>query len=142
MAQSGYYNNLYHVTARELTDGRTDTGGWGSESTRIGNYIEAMYIRPVYVTSVTVGGGYIPPWRNYIKRKHGNMNLEYSVDGKSWLKVIYIIIITRQLASSELQIYISRPDLAITVAKRHLFPYHLIIRLRLSDRWKYSTSSF
>jgi hypothetical protein len=127
VAQSGYYNNLYQVTARELTDGRTDTGGWGSESTRTGNYLEAMYIRPVYVKSVTVGGGFIPSWRNYIKRKHGNMNLEYSVDGKSWLKVIYLYISLQDNLqvvnfASCFEIYISRSCYNVWPGQRHLFP--------------------
>jgi hypothetical protein len=43
VAQSDYNNKLYRVTARDLTDGRSDTGGWGSETAKIGNYIQATY---------------------------------------------------------------------------------------------------
>ena len=88
VAQSDYNNKLYRVTARDLTDGRSDTGGWGSETAKIGNYIQATYSRPVYVTSVTLAGGFIPSWGKAIKAKYGRMDLEYSLDGKTWLKVI------------------------------------------------------
>ena len=97
VAQSGYYNNWYHVTARQLTDGQADTGGWGSETARIGNYIQATYIRPVYVTSVTVAGGFIPTWRRYMTPKYGRMDLQYSLDGKTWLKVINCLTSATQL---------------------------------------------
>ena len=86
VTQSGYYNKLYHVKARDLTDGRTNTGGWGSETAlKAGAYIQATFLRPVYVTSVTVGGGYIPGWGRTIA-KFGRLKLEYSTDGKNWSK--------------------------------------------------------
>ena len=87
VTENGYYNNIYHVTSRDLTDGRTDTGGWGSETAKTGNYIQATYVRPVYVTSVTVAGGFVPSWGHDIRRGYGKLDLEYSLDGKSWLKV-------------------------------------------------------
>ena len=86
VTQSGYYNNLYHVKSRDLTDGRTDTGGWGNEETQSGSYIQATYVRPVYVTSVTVAGGNIPLW-GLLTSGYGKMDLEYSFEGKTWLKV-------------------------------------------------------
>ena len=91
--ENGYYNNLYHVTSRVLTDGRGDTGGWGSKTSKPGNYIQATYARPVYVTSVTIAGGYIPSWRYNTTKLHGSMDLEYSYDEKSWNKVRKIICI-------------------------------------------------
>ena len=87
VAQSGYYNNLYNVTARDLTDGRTNSGGWGSETPKVGNYIQATYVRPVYVTSIIVAGGFIPSWGHDIKPRYGMLDLEYSHDNKSWMKV-------------------------------------------------------
>ncbi len=87
VTENGYYNNIYHVTSRDLTDGRTDTGGWGSETAKTGNYIQATFLRPVYVTSVTVAGGFVPSWGHDIRRGYGKLDLEYSLDGKSWLKV-------------------------------------------------------
>ena len=81
---------MYHVTARDLTDGLTDTGGWGSETARIGNYLLATFLRPVYVDRLTVGGGFIPSWGNDIRANHGKMSLEYSLDGMKWVKVISI----------------------------------------------------
>ncbi|XP_028403788.1 uncharacterized protein LOC114526398 [Dendronephthya gigantea] len=86
--QSGFYNNIYHVKSRDLTDGRSDTGGWGSETPKIGNFIQAIYARPVYATSVTVAGGFIPSWGNDVKRGYGNLALEYSSDGRNWESVI------------------------------------------------------
>ncbi|XP_028415563.1 ficolin-1-like [Dendronephthya gigantea] len=86
VSQSGYYNNRYHVTSRVLTDGRSDTGGWGSESENAGNYIQATYIRPVYVTSLTVAGGFISSWGHDVRPEYADLDLEYSFDGKSWLK--------------------------------------------------------
>ena len=87
VTQSGYYNKLYRVKARDLTDGSTETGGWGSETAvKAGAYIQATFLRPVYVTSVTVGGGDIPGWGNTIQ-KFGKLKLEYSTDGKTWSKV-------------------------------------------------------
>ena len=90
MAQSGYYKNVYRVTARDLTDGRTDTGGWGSETARIGNYIQATFLRPVYVDRLTVAGGFIPSWGIDIRANYGKINLEYSLDGIKWMKVISV----------------------------------------------------
>jgi hypothetical protein len=87
VVENGYYDNLYHVTSRDLTDGRTDTGGWGSETAKTGNYIQATYVRPVYVTSVTVAGGFVPSWGYDTKQGYGFMDLEYSSDGKVWNKV-------------------------------------------------------
>lgn len=87
VSQSGYYNNRYHVTSRVLTDGRSDTGGWGSETEKAGNYIQASYIRPVYVTSLSVAGGFIPSWNHTVRPGYADLDLEYSFDGKSWLKV-------------------------------------------------------
>ena len=87
VTENGYYNNIYHVTSRDLTDGRTDTGGWGSETAKTGNYIQATYVRPVYVTSVTVAGGFVPSWGHDTKQGYGFMDLEYSSDGKVWNKV-------------------------------------------------------
>ena len=88
VTQSGYYNILYHVTSRDLTDGRTDTGGWGSETAKTGTFIQATFARPVYVTSVFVAGGFIPSWGHDLKQGYGKLDLEYSYDNKSWLKVI------------------------------------------------------
>lgn len=85
--EKDYYNNLYHVTSRALTDGRRDTGGWGSKTAKPGNYIQATYALPIYVTSVTIAGGYIPSWQYNTTNLHGSMDLEYSDDEKSWKKV-------------------------------------------------------
>ncbi len=92
VGQSGYYNKLYHVTARDLTDGRTDTGGWGSEtSIKAGAYIEAMFSVPVYVTSVTLGGGTIPAWGKTGVRS-GSLKLEYFSDPiEKYLTVIIVM---------------------------------------------------
>ncbi|XP_028403815.1 collectin-12-like [Dendronephthya gigantea] len=87
VTQSGFYNNIYHVKSRDLTDGRSDTGGWGSETPKIGNFIQAIYARPVYATSVTVAGGFIPSWGNDVKRGYGNLALEYSSDGRNWRRM-------------------------------------------------------
>jgi hypothetical protein len=89
--ENGYHNNLYHVTSRDLTDGRTNSGGWGSQTPKVGNYIQATYVRPVNVTSVIVAGGFIPSWGHDIKPGYGFMDLEYSSDGKKWNKVYSII---------------------------------------------------
>lgn len=99
VAQSGYYNKLYRVTSRDLTDGRTDTGGWGSENEKTGNYIQATYIRPVYVTSFTVAGGFVPSWGSDIRRGYGKLDLEYSFDGRIWLKVVRHIFLTKNTYS-------------------------------------------
>ena len=89
--ENGYYNELYHVTARELTDGRADTGGWGSSTSNSGSSILASFVRPVYVTSVTVAGGLIPSWGTDTKEGFGSMELSYSNDEdyyeKSWHQV-------------------------------------------------------
>jgi hypothetical protein len=84
VSESGYYNELYHVTSHELTDGRADTGGWGSSTANSGAYIQASYVRPVYVTSVTVAGGFIPSWEVDTKEGFGSMSLQYSVNSKAW----------------------------------------------------------
>ena len=91
VTENGYYNNIYHVTSRDLTDGRTDTGGWGSETAKTGNYIQATFLRPVYVTSVTVAGGFVPSWGHDIRRGYGKLKLEYSTDGNNW-KTVNIIL--------------------------------------------------
>ena len=81
---------MYHVTARELTDGRADTGGWGSATGKAGNYIQASYVHPVYVTSFTVAGGLILSWGTQTNEQFGSMDLQYSVDSnntKTWHKV-------------------------------------------------------
>ena len=91
--ENGYYDDLYHVTSRVLTDGRGNTGGWGSKTSKRGNYIQATYAHPVYVTSVTIAGGYIPSWRHNTTKLHGSMDLEYSSDEKSWNKVRKIEIV-------------------------------------------------
>ena len=91
VVESGYFDNLYHVTSHELTDGRLNTGGWGSQTAKRGNFIQATYFRPVYVTSVTVAGGFIPSWGHDTTEEHGFMDLEYSVDGRTWEKVNYNI---------------------------------------------------
>ena len=62
------------MTARELTDGRADTGGWGSSTSRMGSSIQATFVRPVYVTSVTVAGGFIPSWGTDTKEGFGSMD--------------------------------------------------------------------
>ncbi len=92
VAQSGYYNKSYHVTARELTDGRTDTGGWGSEtSVEAGAHIEAIFSVPVYVTSVTVGGGTIPAWGK-TRVRNGSLKLEYTSSyNEKYLTVIIVM---------------------------------------------------
>ncbi|XP_028414040.1 collagen alpha-1(XXVII) chain B-like [Dendronephthya gigantea] len=82
--ENGYYNDIYHVTSRDLTDGRSDTGGWGSETAKTGNYVQATFVRPVFVTSVTVAGGFIPSWRHNVRHGYGNLNLQYSTDGRNW----------------------------------------------------------
>ena len=87
VTQSGYYNILYHVKSRDLTDNRTDTGGWGSKTAKTGNYIQATFLRPVYVTSVTVAGGFIPSWGHDIRHGYGKLDLEYSHNNKLWLKI-------------------------------------------------------
>ena len=89
--ENGYFNNIYHVKSRDLTDGRSDTGGWGSESAKMGNFIQASYLRPVYVTSVTVAGGFIPSWGSNVKPGYGNLALLHSTDGHNWETVIIII---------------------------------------------------
>ena len=89
VAKNGRHSNSYNVKSRDLTDGRTDTGGWGSATAETGNYIEATYVHPVYVTSVTVAGGFIPSWRQDLKSGVGNLQLEYSSDATTWLRVIY-----------------------------------------------------
>ena len=91
--ENGYYNIIYHVTSRDLTDGRTDTGGWGSRTAKTGNYIQATYVRPVYVSSITVAGGLIPSWGAETIKEYGFMDLEYSLDGKLWKKVNLMTII-------------------------------------------------
>jgi hypothetical protein len=91
VTENGYYNDLYHVTSHDLTDGRTDTGGWGSKTAKAGNYIQATYLRPVYVTSVIVAGGFIPSWGHDIRRGYGNLKLEYSTDSENW-KTVNIIV--------------------------------------------------
>ena len=88
VAENGRHNNFFNVKSRDLTDGRTDTGGWGSATARTGNYIEATYVRPVYVTSVTVAGGFIPSWRQDLRSGAGHLDLEYSLDATSWVKVM------------------------------------------------------
>ena len=89
--ENDYYNELYHVTARELTDGRADTGGWGSSTSLMGSWVLASFVRPVYVTSVTVAGGFIPSWGTDTKEGFGSMELSYSNDEnyheKSWHQV-------------------------------------------------------
>ena len=87
IVENGYFNILYHVKSRDLTDGRTDTGGWGSKTAKTGNYIEATFVHPVYVTSFTVAGGLIPSWRDDTKQGYGFMDLEYSSDGNIWTKI-------------------------------------------------------
>jgi hypothetical protein len=85
---------MYHVRSHDLTDGRSDTGGWGSATAKTGNYIQATYVRPVYVSSVTVAGGLIPSWGTGTKQGFGSMDLEYSVDEssrKTWHKVKIIM---------------------------------------------------
>ena len=99
VTESGYYNNFYHVKSRDLTDGRTDTGGWGSKTAKTGNFIQATFLRPVYVTSVTVAGGFIPSWGHDIRREYGILKLEYSVDGKNWKTVGLNIIFCIQVPS-------------------------------------------
>ena len=90
VAENEYYLDQYHVTSRDLTDGRTNTGGWGSATAKTGNYIQATYARPVYVTSVTVAGGFIPSWRHEIQQGYGKLKLQYSIPGKNWTTVSVI----------------------------------------------------
>ena len=78
MAENDRHDNFYRVKSRELTDGRTDTAGWGSATKKTGNYIEATYVIPVYVASVTVAGGFIPSWHRDLKSGVGDLDLEYS----------------------------------------------------------------
>jgi hypothetical protein len=106
VTESGYFSNLYHVRSRDLTDGRTDSGGWGSETAKTGNYIQATFLRPVYVTSVTVAGGFIPSWGHDIRRGW-QLKLEYSVDGTTWNKVIKIF----HFAFNVFHLYVARNSL-------------------------------
>ena len=87
VSESGYYNKLYHVTSKILTDGRTDTGGYGSKTASPGNWIQATYLRPVYVTSVHIAGGFIPSWNHGTNNGYGQFYLKYSHDGKKWMTV-------------------------------------------------------
>ena len=102
VAENGRHDNFYRVKSRELTDGRTDTGGWGSATKKTGNYIEATYVIPVNVTSVTVAGGFIPSWHHDLESGvgYGDLDLEYSSDGTSWVKVNVLnpkLVLTNQL---------------------------------------------
>lgn len=87
VTQSGYYNELYHVRARDLTDGQASTGGWGSETAlKAGAYIQATFLRPVYVATATLAGGSIPSWGSTGER-NGRVKLEYSNDNRNWTTV-------------------------------------------------------
>ena len=94
VTENDYYRDEYHVTSRDLTDGRTNTGGWGSATAQTGNYIQATFARPVYVTSVTVAGGFIPSWDHVIQNGYGRLSLQYSTVGKKWTTVIALDIAT------------------------------------------------
>ena len=94
VTENDYYHDEYHVTSRDLTDGRTNTGGWGSATAKTGNYIQATFARSVYVTSVTVAGGFIPSWDHVIRNGYGKLNLQYSTVGKKWTTVIALDIAT------------------------------------------------
>ncbi|CAB4025136.1 Hypothetical predicted protein, partial [Paramuricea clavata] len=87
VSESGYYNKLYQVTSRVLTDGRSDTGGYGSKSISGGNWLQATYIRPVYVQSVEIAGGYIPAWGHAKSGAYGDLYLQYSTDNLKWVTV-------------------------------------------------------
>ena len=91
VAENDYYLDQYHVTSRDLTDGRTSTGGWGSATAKTGNYIQATYARPVYVTSVTIAGGFIPSWDHDIKKGYGKLKLQYWTVNKNWATVFIVI---------------------------------------------------
>ncbi|XP_028416673.1 collagen alpha-1(XX) chain-like isoform X1 [Dendronephthya gigantea] len=88
--ENAYFDDLYHVTSRDLTDGRSDTGGWGSETAKTGNYIQANYFHPVYATSVTLAGGFVPSWGHEIREDYGYMDLEYFSDKRKWEKIAKI----------------------------------------------------
>lgn len=89
VAENAYYNILYRVTSTTLTDGRSDTGGWGSKAASAGNWLQARYIRPVYVESVSLAGGFIPSWNDDTRSGYGSFNLQYSHNGLSWTTVGY-----------------------------------------------------
>jgi hypothetical protein len=79
VSENGYYNNIYHATSKPPTDGRSDTGGHGSRSGSAGNWLQATYIRPVYVKSVEIAGGYIPAWVHARSGAYGDFYLQYSM---------------------------------------------------------------
>ena len=87
VSENAYYNKLYQVTSKALTDGRADTGGYGSKSKNAGNWIQATYFRPVYVTTIHIAGGFIPAWNHDTKNGHGDFYLQYSLDGVHWITV-------------------------------------------------------
>ncbi len=87
VSESGYYNRLYQVTSRVLTDGRSDTGGYGSKTSGAGNWIQATFIRPVYVKNVQIAGGFIPSWNHGTRSGFSALNLQYSHNGLHWVTV-------------------------------------------------------
>jgi hypothetical protein len=90
VSESGYYNKLYQVTSKALTDGRSDTGGYGSKTSSAGNWIQATYARPVYVTSVHIAGGFIPSWNDDTRSGYGEFYLQYSNNNLNWQTVSLI----------------------------------------------------
>ena len=100
VAENAYYNILYRVTSTTLTDGRSDTGGWGSKAASAGNWLQATYIRPVYVESVSLAGGFIPSWNHDTRSGYGSFNLQYSNNGLSWTTVGYRWIFFRKTLTS------------------------------------------
>ena len=82
--------NFTNMTSKALTDGRTDTGGYGSKTASAGNWIQATYLRPVYVTSVHIAGGFIPSWNHETGNIHAAFYLKYSHDGRKWITVSYV----------------------------------------------------
>ena len=87
VSESGYFNKVYQVTSRVLTDDRADTGGYGSLSSSAGHWIQATYVRPVYVTNVNIAGGFIPSWNHDTRAGFGEFYLQYSTNGLKWVTV-------------------------------------------------------
>jgi hypothetical protein len=87
VSESGYYNNLYHVTSRVLTDSKSDTEGYGSKTVSAGNWLQAKYFRPVHVTNVHIAGGFIASWNHDTRNGYGEFYLQYSTNGLHWVTV-------------------------------------------------------
>ena len=69
-----------------------NTGGCGSATAQTGNYIQATFALPVYVTSVTLAGGFIPSGDHVIQNGYGKLNLQHSTVGKKLTTVIALDI--------------------------------------------------